>query len=265
MKIGIIGASGRMGQTLVRGVITHPDCELSGGIERVGNSNIGLDIAKVAGLEPIGLEITTSAEDLIRNSDAIIDFTAPEATLEIAKITARMNKVHVIGTTGFTNEQEAELKEYAKDTTIIWSYNMSVGINILLGLVEKAASILDDSVDIEIVEMHHKHKVDAPSGTAIALGRAAAEGRGVAFDDVKNLSREGIVGERTQGEIGFATLRGGEVIGDHTVMFASGNDRIELTHKASDRSIFASGAIRAALWGKDKSTGLFTMKDVLGL
>jgi len=262
MKIGIVGASGRMGKMLVQEVIKTNGCELSGGIEKI--YNVGKDIAQVAGLEPIGIEITNNAEELIKQSDAIIDFTSPEATLEFAKLTAKYNKIHIIGTTGLSNEDEAKLEEYANQTAIVYAGNMSVGINLLLDLVEKTASTIGGSCDIEIVEMHHRHKVDAPSGTALMLGKAAAKGLNVNFDEVKVLSREGVTGERKQGEIGFATLRGGGVVGDHTVMFVSDEERIELTHKASSRVIFADGAVHAALWAEGKKTGLYTMKDVLG-
>lgn len=263
MKIGIIGCSGRMGQTLVSEIITGKMAELSGGTEQKGNKSVGKDLGLIAGLEAIGIRATDNNEELVKNSDAIIDFSTPESSVKCAELCAKHKKIHVIGTTGFSDSQKKELSLLAEETTIIWSPNMSIGVNVVLDIVEKVAKTLDDSYDIEIVEMHHNQKVDAPSGTALALGKAAALGRGVDLKKVEKKVRDGFTGPRKKGEIGFATLRGGDVVGDHTVIFASNGDRIEITHKASSRVIFVKGAIRAALWAKGKKSGLYSIKDVI--
>lgn len=242
LKIGILGNKGRMGQTLMDAVAATEGVELTGGVDK------GDDI-----------------EALIEKSDALIDFTRPAATLAFAELTAKHGKTHVIGTTGFSDQEFAKLAEHAKNTKIFWSPNMSIGVNLVAMLTKKAAAMLGDDYDIEIVEMHHRHKVDAPSGTALLLGEAAAEGRKVALKDKQILSREGITGERKAGDIGFATLRGGSVIGDHTTIFAGDDDRIEISHKSSSRGIYASGAIKAALWCEDKDNGLYGMNDLLSL
>lgn len=266
MKIGIIGCAGRMGRTLVKDVYLHEGCELSGGTERSGSEYIGQTIGTLIGVETPNIFITDDTEALVTQSDAVIDFTTPENTLALAALTAKHKKAHIIGTTGLDESQHKALASFAEQTAIVHSHNMSVGVNILLDLVEKTAARLEaDSCDIEIVEMHHRYKVDAPSGTALALGEAAAKGRNVALSDVACYAREGHTGARPTGEIGFATLRGGGVIGDHTVIFAGEDERIEITHKAGDRSIFAHGAVRAALWTKGQKPGLYSMKDVLGL
>jgi len=241
LKIGILGSNGRMGQTLMALVKNTNGMELSGGADK------GDDIA-----------------GLIEKSDAVIDFTSPLSTLAFAELTAKYQKTHVIGTTGFNEPEFWELHEKAKKTRIFWSPNMSIGVNLLNALVEKTARMLDDTYDIEILEMHHRYKVDAPSGTALLLGEAAAKGRGAKLKNKQILSREGQTGERKIGDIGFATLRGGSVIGDHTVIFASDNDRIEFTHKASSRGIFAQGAIAAAKFCANKPNGFYGMKDLLG-
>jgi len=265
MKIGVIGCSGRMGRTIVKEILVTEDCVLSGGADRESSGFIGTDIGCVAGEEKIGIAITNDIESLVGESDAIIDFTSPANTIKCAEICARLGTIHVVGTTGLDGDQINKLYDYAKETPIIFSSNMSVGVNLLLGLVEQVASILDPSFDIEILEMHHRHKVDSPSGTALSIGKAAADGRNEALSDIQKLSREGIIGEREKGEIGFATLRGGDVIGDHTVIFAGEGERIELTHKASNRNIYAKGAVRAAKWAESKEPKLYAMKDVLGL
>lgn len=254
-----------MGRELLQEVIVNDGCMLSGGVEQKSSPFIGKDIGKLLNCDDTGILVHDDREALIQASDAIIDFTSPENTLECAAFAAKHRKIHIIGTTGLTDSQKEQLANHAKSAVIMHSANMSVGVNLLLGLVEQAARIMNDEYDIEIVEMHHKHKVDAPSGTALALGEAAAKGRSVSFKDSATLSREGITGPRKQGTIGFATLRGGDVIGDHTVIYAGEGDRIELTHKSSSRKIYAKGALRAALWAKNKKPGLYSMKDVLGL
>ncbi len=237
LKIGILGNKGRMGQTLMDAVAKTTGVQLVGGVDK------GDDIA-----------------GFIKKCDALIDFTAPMATLDFANLTT--GKIHVIGTTGFNDKEFEALKKFGKNSKIFWSSNMSIGVNILFRLTERVASLLDDSYDIEILEMHHKHKKDAPSGTALTIGEYAARGRSI---DSKSFvrSRDGITGERKQGDIGFATLRGGSVIGDHTVIFASDDDRLELTHKSSSRGIYAQGAIKAAQWCANQPNGFYGMENLL--
>lgn len=263
MKIGIIGCTGRMGKAIIEEIMLNSRCEISGGAVRIDSEFVGMDVGALAGIEPIGINATGSIEALFDASDAVIDFSNPAASMQAARIASDRKKIHVIGTTGFSPEDMETLKSLAKNNVIIWSANMSVGVNILLAITEQVASLLDDSYDIEILEMHHCRKIDSPSGTALALGNSAAVGRKVNLDNVEQRSRDGIIGARPRGEIGFATLRGGDVVGEHTVMFAGDGERIELTHKASNRKIFSRGAVKAALWGKDKKPGLYSMRDVL--
>ncbi len=265
MKIGILGCSGRMGRNLLKEVISTDGCFLSGGLSKAESDFIGYDLGLLAGLDNLGITVSDDVESFVSEADVIIDFTTPASTMNCLELTSRLNTAHIIGTTGLSGEQISNIENYAKKIPIVHSHNMSMGINILSNLVEQVARTLDDSFDIEIVEMHHKHKVDAPSGTALTLGKAAADGRNIALHDVARKTRDGQIGERETGEIGFSTIRGGDVIGDHTVIFAGNGERIELTHKASNRSIYASGAVRAAIWIEGKSSGLYSMKDVLGL
>ncbi|GGF69946.1 4-hydroxy-tetrahydrodipicolinate reductase [Terasakiella brassicae] len=265
MKIGIVGCTGRMGRMLVQAVVNTEGAELAGGTERENSPFIGQDPAVVAGEVPSGAVITANADELFAKADAVIDFTAPTATIEHAKLAAKHGTGLVIGTTGLSADDQAIIAEAAKSTTIIQAPNMSLGVNLAFAITEKVASMLSDDWDIEIVEMHHKHKVDAPSGTALGLGRAAAKGRGVDLDTVADKVRDGFTGERKKGDIGFATLRGGDVVGDHTVMFAIEGERFEITHKASSRVIFARGAVTGALWTQSAEAGLYDMQDVLGL
>ncbi|NUB28429.1 4-hydroxy-tetrahydrodipicolinate reductase [Azospirillum brasilense] len=265
MKIGVVGCAGRMGQMLVREIAATPGCTLAGGTERVGGPALGKDIGVLAGLEPLGVVAIDDAAALFAEADAVIDFTSPEASVRHAALAAQSQTVLVIGTTGIGPAQQEPIAQAATHTPIVQSPNMSLGVNLLLALVEQVGRALGDDYDIDILEMHHRNKVDAPSGTALGLGRAAAAGRGVALEDVWQKVRDGHTGVRPRGEIGFATLRGGDVIGDHTVVFAAEGERVELTHKASGRQIYAKGAVRAALWANDKQPGLYSMKDVLGL
>ena len=255
MKIGVTGCAGRMGKMLCQAVI-EAGLELSGGTERSESPVIGQELGKG--------KVFADIKELFSVSDAVLDFTAPAASVANAKAAAETGKVLVIGTTGLTEAQRAEVAEAAEKAPIVLAPNMSVGVNLLQALVEKVASILDPAYDIEIVEMHHRNKVDAPSGTALALGKAAAKGRGESLDKVACYERHGVIGARPAGEIGFATLRGGDVVGDHTVIFAGTGERIELTHKASSRAVFANGAVRAALWAAGQKAGLYSMRDVLG-
>ena len=263
MKIGIVGCTGRMGKALIEEIFINSNCELSAGAVRPDSDFVGMDIGTLAGIDAAGINACGTLEGLFESSDAVIDFSKPNVALKCAKIASETGKILVSGTTGFSDEEITQLNEYSKDTTIIWSGNMSMGINILSSVVEQVASILDDSFDIEVVEMHHCHKVDAPSGTALLLGESAAKGRKVSLNDVECKSRDGIIGSRKRGEIGFSTIRGGDVVGEHTVMFAGDGERLELTHKASSRKIFAKGAVKATIWAKNKQNGFYSMKDVL--
>ena len=264
MKIGIVGAAGRMGRMLVAAVANADGATLSGGTEAAGHPDLGRDLGELAGGDALGVTLTSEARALFEAADAIVDFTVPAATAAHAALAAETGTVLVIGTTGLDAEHQDAIARAAEKTALVQAANYSVGVNLLLGLVEQAARILPEAYDIEVVEMHHRHKVDAPSGTALALGHAAAAGRGVNLDDVADKVRDGITGERKVGDIGFATLRGGDVVGDHTAIFAGAGERVEITHKAASREIFASGAVRAALWAGGQKPGLYSMKDVLG-
>ena len=224
-----------------------------------------MDRCGLLGIEPNGVPIGDDSAASIRAARCVIDFTVPEATVAHARVAADKGVSMVIGTTGLDPQQTAAIHEAARKVPILWAANMSIGINILLALVEKTAAMLDPAYDIEVLEMHHRHKIDAPSGTALALGRAAAAGRQVKLEEVWRKSRDGHTGARPTGEIGFATLRGGEEVGVHTVMFAAAGERLELSHRAFSRETYASGAVRGALWLQGKSPGLYGMKDVLGL
>ena len=265
MRIAVMGAAGRMGRELVRAVHESSGCVVAGGTERPGARALGMDVGEVAGIGPIGVKITDDPLELFASSDAALDFTSPKATVEFAALAANARIVHVIGTTGLGAEDEAAIAAAARHATIVKSGNMSLGVNLLVALTRRVAQALDPDYDIEIVEMHHRHKVDAPSGTALMLGEAAAAGRDASLAEHSVRVRDGAVGARRRGDIGFATLRGGNVVGEHTVIFAGEGERIELTHRATDRSIFARGAVKAALWGRGKGPGLFSMSDVLGM
>lgn len=254
-----------MGKALARAVHEMPNCSISGGTEPEGSELIGADIGELAGLGHIGVSITKDPLELLVRSEGVLDFTTPEATAEHVDIAAQARIVHIIGTTGMTPHQEDKILAASSHAVIVQSGNMSLGVNLLASLVKKAAEALGPDFDIEIVEMHHRMKVDAPSGTALLLGKAAADGRRIGLADHSVRVRDGQIGVRKRGDIGFATLRGGDVIGDHSVIFAGHGERLELTHRASDRSLFARGAVTAALWGKGKPPGLYSMQDVLGL
>lgn len=263
MKIGVTGISGRMGKTIAATILQDSIVELASGLVRPGSELAGRNLSEFLGFDKNGAKITANIDEFIANCDAVIDFSAPALSLEIAQRCAEAGKIMVCGTTGFSDEERQEFISYAREAVIIWSSNMSIGVNLLMNLAEKVAGILHDDFDVEIVEMHHKNKIDAPSGTALSLGAAVAKGRGVELKDVGNMARFGKEAKRIKGEIGFATLRGGDVIGDHSVVFAGDGERVELTHKASNRDIFAKGAIRAAIWGSGKKAGFYTMRDVL--
>jgi 4-hydroxy-tetrahydrodipicolinate reductase len=265
MKIAVMGAAGRMGRELVRVVHATPGCVLAGGIEPAGSIALGQDLGFLAGLGSLGVKITDDPLTVIAEVDAILDFTVPAATVEFAGLAANARIVHVIGTTGLSGEDERAIEAAARHATVIKAGNMSLGVNLLVALARKVAEALDADFDIEVVEMHHKHKVDAPSGTALMLGQAAAEGRKVDLNKVSVRVRDGHTGARRRGDIGFASLRGGNVVGEHIVIFAGENERVEITHRATDRGIFARGAVKAALWARGKGPGLYSMADVLGL
>ena len=264
-RIGIVGAAGRMGRMLISAVAAADGCVLGGAVERAGAPGVGADAGVLAGVGRLGVAVVADPVAMFADTDAVIEFSSPAATVEHAGLAAQARCVYVAGTTGLDQDQQAALERAARHTAIVWAPNMSVGVNLLMALTEQVARSLGDDYDIEIVEMHHRHKVDAPSGTALGLGRAAAAGRGVALETVQALGRSGITGARPPGEIGFAALRGGDVVGDHTVVYATDGERIELTHKAASREIYARGALRAALWARDKPPGLYGMRDILNL
>ena len=265
MGLVVVGAAGKMGRTLIRVVEATPGMTLVAAVERAGADEIGKDSGLLAGLSPNGIPVTDDAVEAFARADGVLDFTVPAATLAFAELSAQARIVHVIGTTGLSAEDETKITAAARHAAIVKSGNMSLGVNLLAVLVRQAARALDADFDIEIVEMHHRHKVDAPSGTALLLGRAAAEGRGIGLDDHSVRVRDGHTGPRNRGDIGFATLRGGSVVGEHSVIFAGEGELIEFTHKATDRVLFARGAAKAALWGRDQKPGLYSMADVLGL
>ncbi|WP_410217171.1 4-hydroxy-tetrahydrodipicolinate reductase [Paracoccus sp. (in: a-proteobacteria)] len=263
--IVVTGASGRMGQMLIRLILDHPQVRLVGALERSGHDWLGRDVGTAMGGAPAGVTVTDDAVTAIAQAQAVIDFTTPAATVVFAELTAQARAVHVIGTTGLEPAHLDALKAAARHAPIIRAGNMSLGVNLLVGLTRKVAAALGTDWDIEVVEAHHRHKVDAPSGTALMLGEAAAQGRGASLEDLRVPAREGITGARTPGSIGFAAIRGGDVVGEHDVIFAAEGERIVLRHMATDRAIFARGAIRAAIWGQDKGPGQYDMHDVLGL
>jgi 4-hydroxy-tetrahydrodipicolinate reductase len=265
IKIGIVGAAGRMGKTLIEEVGVTPGAVLAAAAERAGHDAVGQDAGSFAGLKPLGVKIGAGAEDVFKASDVVIDFTAPKATAAHAALAAASKKALVIGTTGIEGAEAQAIREAGRTVPIVWAPNMSAGVNLLFALTERVAKALGPDYDIEILEMHHRHKVDAPSGTALGLGDAAAKGRGVALKDVAARGRDGITGARRSGAIGFAALRGGDVVGDHYVMFVGEGERLELVHKGSSRRIYSRGALRAALWVTDKKPGVYDMADVLGL
>ncbi|MFK7870060.1 MAG: 4-hydroxy-tetrahydrodipicolinate reductase [Roseobacter sp.] len=265
MKLVVTGVSGRMGRMLVETIATTPSTVLSGAVEREGHDWNGQDLGICLGGAATGITVQDDLRTALSGADALIDFTAPKATLAFAAVAADMGVAHVIGTTGMTDDEIAALAPFAAQTAIVRAGNMSLGVNLLVQLTKKVAAALDDDYDIEVIEAHHNRKVDAPSGTALMLGEAAAEGRGVALNDVSDRARDGITGARRKGDIGFAAIRGGDIVGEHDVMFAALGERIVLRHIASDRSVFSRGAVKAALWTKGRAPGAYDMLDVLGL
>lgn len=263
--IVVTGGSGRMGRMLIETVHASNKARLVGVTERPGHDWIGVDIGTAMGGSALGVAVTDDPLEAFATAQAVIDFTSPAATVAHAELTAQARAVHVIGTTGLAPADLAHLEAAARHAVIVRAGNMSLGVNLLVKLTEKVAQALDADYDIEVIEAHHRHKVDAPSGTALMLGEAAAAGRGVALDDVADRGRDGITGARKRGDIGFTAIRGGDIVGEHDVLFAAEGERIILRHAASDRSVFARGALKAALWGQDKGPGAYDMMDVLGL
>jgi 4-hydroxy-tetrahydrodipicolinate reductase len=265
MRLIVAGAGGRMGRTLVRVISETSGAVVTGALEAPGSELLGKDAGVLAGLPANGVELSADLWKLSANADAIMDFTVPAATIANVAIAAERGLVHIVGTTGLSASDMAVIKSVTSRAVVVQSGNMSLGVNLLAALVKRVAASLDDSFDIEIVEMHHKAKIDAPSGTAFLLGEAAAAGRGVDLHTHSARGRDGHTGARRSGDIGFASLRGGTVTGDHSVIFAGPMERIELTHRAEDRTMFAQGAVKAALWAHGKKPGFYTMTDVLGL
>jgi 4-hydroxy-tetrahydrodipicolinate reductase len=264
IRVTVAGASGRMGRTLIRAIAESQDMQLAFALERSGHADLGRDAGTLAGLSAADIPLTDDLVGAAAKSDAVLDFTTPQASVALSEIAAQARIVHVIGTTGFAAADLARLQAAARHAVIVKSGNMSLGVNLLAALVREAAKVLPN-YDIEVVEMHHRMKVDAPSGTALMLGEAAAKGRGVALHEHEVRARDGNTGARADGVIGFASLRGGTVVGDHTVTLAGPYERIELSHRAEDRMIFARGALAAARWGQGKKPGIYAMSDVLGL
>jgi 4-hydroxy-tetrahydrodipicolinate reductase len=265
MRIAVLGAAGRMGQALTRVLVETPGCTVAGGIEAKGSPFVGRDVGEMAGLEPVGVAITDDPLPVFAHVDGVLDFTTPASTVAFAALSAQARIVHVIGTTGLSPADEAKIEAAARHATIVKAGNMSQGVNLLAVLTAEVARALGPDFDIEILELHHRHKRDAPSGTSLMLGAAAAKGRAVSLEERGVRSRDGDTGPRREGDIGFAALRGGDVVGEHRVIFAGPGERIELAHIATDRGIFARGAVKAAVWARGRDPGLYAMQDVLGL
>lgn len=265
MRVAIAGASGRMGLTLIRAVTQSPALSLTVAIDRADSPVMGKDAGEIAGAGTAGIKITDNLAAVIEQFDVLIDFTRPDVTLGYLEICKQSGKKMVIGTTGFSDAQKAQINEAAEATAIMMAPNMSVGVNLSLKLLEMAAKVMGEYTDIEIIEAHHRHKVDAPSGTALRMGEVIAKTLQRDLKDCAVYGREGITGERDRKTIGFSTIRAGDIVGEHTVMFADEGERVEITHKASSRMTFANGAVRAAAWLADKPHGLYDMQDVLGL
>ena len=264
MKIAIAGATGRMGKMLIEAVLNTPDAQLVGALEHTGSTQVGEDAGAFLG-KKTGVTITTDIAAALSGAEYLIDFTRPEGTMAHLAIAQKTGSKMIIGTTGLNAEQLDSLKIASKNLAIVFAPNMSVGVNVTFKLLEVAAKMLSEGYDIEVIEAHHRHKVDAPSGTALRMGEVIAEALGEKLDEVAVFAREGHTGERKQGSIGFATIRGGDIVGDHTVLFAGEGERIEISHKSSSRQSYAQGSLRAARFLQKQATGLFDMQDVLGL
>jgi len=263
--IVVVGASGRMGRLLVQEVSAHPDMRLIAAVERAGHGWVGKDVGTAMGVGALGVSVTDDLLSAMAGAQGVIDFTVPDMTRKVATLAAQARAVHVIGTTGLTEDDIAHIDRAARHAVVVRAGNMSLGVNLLLDLTRQVAAALGPDYDIEVVEAHHRHKIDAPSGTALMLGEAAAEGRGQPLADLYQAARDGITGARPDGAIGFSAVRGGDVVGEHDVIFAGPGERIVLRHLAGDRALFAQGALRAVLWGQDRAPGHYAMRDVLGL
>jgi 4-hydroxy-tetrahydrodipicolinate reductase len=263
LKLAIAGAAGRMGRELAKIVHSTPGCVLAGGLEAPNSPHLGADYGELIGEKKLGVAISADASAVVAACDGIIDFTVPKATLSLLKFTK--GKIHVIGTTGIDAAGDAGIAAASKHSTIVKTGNFSLGVNMLAALVKRAAAALGQDFDIEVLEMHHRMNIDAPSGTAFLLGKAAADGREINLKEHSVRSRDGNTGARNSGDIGFATLRGGSVVGEHTVIFAGNGERLELRHVAESRELFARGAVKAAIWAEGQKPGLYSMFDVLGL
>ena len=264
-KVVVTGASGRMGQTLVNLISKSDQLELVGALERQNHEWLGQDIGLAMGGSKLGVVLSEDPIEVIANAEAVIDFTTPSATIEFSKLAAQARAIHIIGTTGLSKKDLEKIKAASFHSVVVRAGNMSLGVNLLVALTRKVAAALDEEFDVEIIEQHHKHKVDSPSGTALMLGEAAADGRGMRLADTAVKGRDGITGARKKGSIGFASIRGGDIVGKHDVLFASNGEQLILSHNATDRNIFARGALKAVIWGRDKQPGQYDMMDVLGL
>jgi 4-hydroxy-tetrahydrodipicolinate reductase len=265
MRLIVAGAGGRMGRTVVKAIGEMEGLAVTGALEGSGSPLLGQDAGVLAGLAPNGVKVTADPRPLLGSADGIVDFTVPAATVALAERAAEHGLVHVIGTTGLTKEDDERIAAAAQRAVIMKSGNMSMAVNLLAAVARRVAQALDEDFDVEILEMHHNRKIDAPSGTALMLGRAVAQGRGIDLDQHAVRVRDGHTGARGRGDIGFASLRGGTAVGDHSVIFAGPAERIELIHRAEDRMLFARGALKAALWARRQKPGLYSMTDVLGL
>jgi len=264
-RVAIVGAGGRMGRNLVTACHEHPELSVGAATERAGSSLLGADAGELAGVGRLDVALVDDLASAVDRFDVVIDFTSIEATLSHLEICRQAGKAIVIGTTGFSDQQKETIAAAAQDIKVVFAPNMSVGVNLTLKLLDMAARVLGDTVDIEVIEAHHRHKVDAPSGTALRMGEVVAEALGRDLKECAVYGREGQTGERDRKTIGFETIRAGDIVGEHTVMFADIGERIEITHKASSRMTFANGAARAAAWLTNQKTGLYDMQDVLGL
>lgn len=265
IRVAVVGASGRMGICLIKAAALSDQAELTVAVSRPGSLSIGQDAGELAGISPVAVRVSDDLASVTDRFDVLIDFTRPEAAMESIDLCRRTGKSIVIGTTGFNDEQKARISVAARDVPIVMAPNMSVGVNLSLKLLEMTAKVMGDYTDIEVIEAHHRHKVDAPSGTALRMGEVVAATLGRDLKDCAIYGREGNTGERDRKTIGFSTIRAGDIVGEHTVMFADEGERVEITHKATSRMTFANGAIRAALWLEAKQAGLYDMQDVLDL
>ncbi len=265
IRIAVVGASGRMGLCLIKAAALADKTELTAAVSRPGSISLGKDAGELAGISHIGVQVTDDLSAVVDSFDVLIDFTRPEPSMDFIEVCRQANKKIVIGTTGYSDEQKREIVKAAEDVAIVMAPNMSVGVNLTLKLLEMTAQVMGDYTDIEIIEAHHRHKIDAPSGTALKMGEVVAGALGRDLKDCAIYGREGVTGERDRKTIGFSTIRAGDIVGEHTVMFADEGERVEITHKASSRMTFANGAVRAAVWLQDKDRGLYDMQDVLGL